>query len=103
MQHYPFMCIHDVCIVHFDVFIHVSMRMYLYMPILCVFKPVYCRCCRDMQIDFKRLPVWKAVKKGNMLIIQAFHESTCSDTNSRTTFQLSYLTVIYAHLVVFAI
>ena len=36
---YAFMCIHDVCILRFYVFIHVSMRMYVFMPILCcVFK-----------------------------------------------------------------
>ena len=55
---YAFMCIHDVCIVCFYVFIHISMRMYVFMPILCcVFKTVYCRFFRDMQIAFKRLSV----------------------------------------------
>ena len=39
---YAVMCIHNVCIVHFYVFLHVSMRMYVFMPILCcVFKTVY--------------------------------------------------------------
>ena len=34
-----FVCMHDVCIVRFCVFIHVGMRMYVFMPILCcVFK-----------------------------------------------------------------
>ena len=41
---YAVMCIHDVCIVRFYVFIHVSMPIYMYvfMPMLCcVFKTVY--------------------------------------------------------------
>ena len=51
---YAFMCIHDVCIVRFYVFIRVSMRMYVFMPILCcVFKPVYCRCFRGIYIEYK--------------------------------------------------
>ena len=44
---YAFMCIHDVCIVRFYVFIHVGMRMYVFMPMCilsCVFKMVYCMC-----------------------------------------------------------
>ena len=36
------MCIHDVCIVRFYVFKHVSMRIHEFMTILCcVFKTVY--------------------------------------------------------------
>ena len=33
---YAVMCIYDVCIVRFYVFIHVSMRMYVFIPILFV-------------------------------------------------------------------
>ena len=44
---YAFMCIHDVCIVRFYIFIHVSMRMYLFMPILrYVFKTGVSEACR---------------------------------------------------------
>ena len=47
---YAFMCIHDMCIVRFYVFIHVSMHiMFVFMPILCcVLKTLYCMCSRDM-------------------------------------------------------
>ena len=62
---YVFMCIHDVCIGRFYVFIHVSMRMYVFMPTLCcVFKTVYCRCFRDMLIAFKSLPVCVCIVYG---------------------------------------
>ena len=62
---YAFMCLHDVRIVRFYVFIHVSMRIYVFMPILCcVFKTVYCRCFRDMYIDFKSLPVCVCIVYG---------------------------------------
>ena len=60
------MCIHDVCIVRFCVFIHVSVRMYVFMPILCgVFKTVY-RVLYVFQrhIDFKSLPVCVCIVYG---------------------------------------
>ena len=64
---YAFMSVHDVCIVRFYVFIHVitGMRMYGFMPILCcMFKTVYCRCFRDMYIDFDSLPVCVCIFYG---------------------------------------
>ena len=44
---YAFICNHDVYIVRFYVFIHVSMRMYVFIPIVCcVFKTGVSETCR---------------------------------------------------------
>ena len=60
------MCIHDVCIVRFYVFIHVSMRICMYLrPYIVVFKNVY-RVLYVFQrhIDFKSLSVCVCIVYG---------------------------------------